>query len=76
MTYGMAIKPLYRVEIPEVVQSFAGSSSKLERELESMVQRKFKFVVSMQRYSKFNKEEQENAEFLPPCASRAPDRIP
>lgn len=29
-----------------------------------MARRKFKFVVSMQRYSKFNKEEQENAEFL------------
>ncbi|EUC59361.1 1,3-beta-glucan synthase, partial [Rhizoctonia solani AG-3 Rhs1AP] len=29
-----------------------------------MARRKFKFVVSMQRYSKFNKEEQENAEYL------------
>jgi len=29
-----------------------------------MARRKFKFVVSMQRYSKFNKEEHENAEFL------------
>jgi len=29
-----------------------------------MSRRKFKFVVSMQWYSKFNKEEQENAEFL------------
>jgi 1,3-beta-glucan synthase len=29
-----------------------------------MVWRKFKFVVSMQRYSKFNREEHENAEFL------------
>ena len=29
-----------------------------------MARRKFKFVVSMQRYSKFNKDELENAEFL------------
>ena len=37
---------------------------KLKRELECMARRKFKFVVLMQCYSKFNKEEQENAEFL------------
>jgi 1,3-beta-glucan synthase len=42
MNYSKAIKLLYRVENPEVVQ----------------------LVVSMQRYSKFNKEEQENAEYL------------
>ena len=29
-----------------------------------MARRKFKFVVSMQRYTKFNREEHENAEFL------------
>ena len=29
-----------------------------------MARRKFKFIVSMQQYSKFNKEEHENAEFL------------
>ncbi|KAF6752553.1 1,3-beta-glucan synthase component bgs4 [Ephemerocybe angulata] len=52
MNYAKAIKLLYRVENPEI------------RELERMARRKFKFVVSMQRYSKFNKEEQENAEFL------------
>ncbi|KAG9313769.1 1,3-beta-glucan synthase component FKS1 [Chiua virens] len=54
----------YRVENPEVVQLFGGNTDKLERELERMSRRKFKFVVSMQRYSKFNKEEHENAEFL------------
>ncbi|KAG0695740.1 1,3-beta-glucan synthase component-domain-containing protein [Suillus ampliporus] len=35
-----------------------------KRELERMARRKFKFVVLMQRCSKFNKEEHENAEFL------------
>ncbi|KAF8830140.1 hypothetical protein HHX47_DHR2000675 [Lentinula edodes] len=64
MNYSKAIKLMYRVENPEVVQVFGGNTDKLERELERMARRKFKFVVSMQRYSKFNKEEQENAEFL------------
>ncbi|KIY49719.1 glycosyltransferase family 48 protein [Fistulina hepatica ATCC 64428] len=64
MNYAKAIKLSYRVENPEVVQLFGGNTDKLERELERMARRKFKFVVSMQRYSKFNKEEHENAEFL------------
>ena len=64
MNYSKAIKLLYRVENPEVVQHFGGNTDRLERELERMARRKFKFLVSMQRYSKFNKEEQENAEFL------------
>ena len=64
MNYSKAIKLLYRVENPEVVQLFGGNTDQLERELDRMARRKFKFVVSMQRYSKFNKEEHENAEFL------------
>jgi 1,3-beta-glucan synthase len=55
---------MYRVENPEVVQLLGGNTDRLERELEHMARRKFKFVVSMQRYSKFNREEHENAEFL------------
>ena len=64
MNYSRAIKLLYRVENPEVVQMFGGNSDKLERELERMARRKFKICVSMQRYAKFNKEEMENTEFL------------
>ena len=64
MNYSKAIKLLYRVENPEVVQLFGGNTDKLEAEVEHMACRKFKFVVSMQRYSKFNKDELENAEFL------------
>lgn len=64
MNYSKAIKLLYRVENPDIVHAFAGNTERLERELERMSRRKFKFVISMQRYSKFNKEEQENAEFL------------
>jgi 1,3-beta-glucan synthase len=64
MNYSRAIKLLYRVENPEVVQMFGGNSDKLERELERMARRKFKLMVSMQRFAKFKKEEMENAEFL------------
>lgn len=64
MNYSRAIKLLYRVENPEVVQMFGGNSEKLERELERMARRKFKICVAMQRYAKFNKEERENTEFL------------
>ncbi|KAG2063618.1 glycosyltransferase family 48 protein, partial [Suillus decipiens] len=64
MNYSKAIKLLYRVENPGIVSAFGGNTEKLERELERMARRKFKFAVSMQRFSKFNKEEQENAEFL------------
>jgi 1,3-beta-glucan synthase len=64
MNYSRAIKLLYRVENPEVVQMFGGNTEKLERELERMARRKFKFVVSMQRLTKFRPDEMENAEFL------------
>jgi 1,3-beta-glucan synthase len=64
MNYSRAIKLLYRVENPEVVQMFGGNSDKLERELERMARRKYRIVVSMQRYAKFTKEEHENTEFL------------
>ncbi|KAG7701329.1 hypothetical protein KL930_000217 [Ogataea haglerorum] len=64
MNYSRAIKLLYRVENPEIVQMFGGNAEGLERELERMARRKFKFVVSMQRLTKFKPEELENAEFL------------
>lgn len=64
MNYARAIKLLYRVENPEVVQMYGSNSSALEKELERMARRKFKMCVAMQRYAKFTKEERENAEFL------------
>ncbi|KAF9579979.1 1,3-beta-D-glucan synthase, partial [Lunasporangiospora selenospora] len=64
MNYAKAIKLLYRVENPEMVHQFGGNGVRLDRELDRLSQQKFKFVVSMQRYTKFNKEEAENAEFL------------
>ena len=64
MNYARAIKLLYRVENPEVVQMFGDNAEELERELEKMSRRKFKFLVSMQRLAKFKPHEMENAEFL------------
>jgi len=64
MNYSKAIKLLYRVENPDIVHNFGGNTERLERELERMARRKFKVTISMQRFAKFNKEEQENAEFL------------
>ncbi|GJN87989.1 hypothetical protein Rhopal_000944-T1 [Rhodotorula paludigena] len=64
MNYSKAIKLMYRVENPEVVQYFGANTDRLEVELERMARRKFRFVVSMQRYSRFSKEEIENTEFL------------
>ncbi|GME44344.1 putative glucan synthase protein [Neofusicoccum parvum] len=64
MNYARAIKLLYRVENPEVVQMYGSNSSALEKELERMARRKFKMCVAMQRYAKFTKEERENVEFL------------
>ncbi|CAG8546410.1 9397_t:CDS:2 [Ambispora gerdemannii] len=64
MNYSKALKLLYRVENPNIVTNYASNPEKLERELSSMARRKFKFLITMQRYNKFNKEEQENADFL------------
>ncbi|TIA75844.1 hypothetical protein E3P91_00230 [Wallemia ichthyophaga] len=95
MNYKKAIKLLYHVETPDLVdrlfdernhssvssedsQKFGvkhGETSDcdeidedtdhmVERALDSMATRKFKFLVSMQRYSKFNAEERENVEIL------------
>lgn len=64
MNYARAIKLLYRVENPELVQYFGGDPEGLELALERMARRKFRFLVSMQRLSKFKDDEMENAEFL------------
>ncbi|CAN3369298.1 1,3-beta-glucan synthase component Gsc2p [Diutina catenulata] len=64
MNYARAIKLLYRVENPELVQYFGGDPEGLELALEKMARRKFRFLVSMQRMAKFKDDEMENAEFL------------
>jgi 1,3-beta-glucan synthase len=64
MNYYHAIKLLYRVENPEIVQKYHGDVDGLEAELDGIALRKFKYLVAMQRYSKFNKEEQQSTELL------------
>lgn len=63
MNYRKAIKLLYRVENPDIVQSYP-SQEQLERDLDRLVHRKFRFLVAMQRYAKFTPSEAEDAEFL------------
>lgn len=60
MNYHNAIKLLYRVETPEL--SSANKSAELE--LEQMANRKFRFVVAMQRYTSFDAEEKENVDYI------------
>ncbi|CAG8460282.1 2146_t:CDS:2 [Acaulospora colombiana] len=64
MNYSKAIKLLYHVENPDIAAIFSGDQDKLKEEVTTMARRKFKFVVSMQRYNDFNDEERENVEFL------------
>ncbi len=64
MNYARAIKLLYRVENPEEVQAFGRQAHRLDQELERMSRRKFKILVSMQRFTKFSKDEMENTEFM------------
>jgi 1,3-beta-glucan synthase len=69
MNYQKAIKLLYRVETPEL-SSVSGISSQsltdavTEAELEQMANRKFRFVVAMQRYTSLNAEEKESVEYI------------
>ncbi|KAJ6784697.1 hypothetical protein PWT90_00440 [Aphanocladium album] len=64
MNYARAIKLLYRVENPEKVQLVRHHAHRLEQELETMARRKFKILVSMQRFTKFSNYEMENTEFM------------
>lgn len=60
MNYHKAIKLLYRVEHPEGVQKNQHPSKILDQ----MANRKFKFLVAMQRYLDFTHEENESVEFI------------
>ncbi|KAI7889185.1 1,3-beta-glucan synthase component-domain-containing protein [Mucor mucedo] len=63
MNYKKAIKLLYRVENPENVRLY-DEKENLDHDLDRLARRKFKFLVAMQRYAKFNASEAEDAEFL------------
>ncbi|ORX87727.1 glucan synthase [Basidiobolus meristosporus CBS 931.73] len=64
MNYSKAIKLLYRVENPETVKQHGGLNEGWDNVVEQVARRKFKFVVSMQRYAHFSKSDMENVEFL------------
>ncbi|KAL9556982.1 hypothetical protein MBANPS3_001619 [Mucor bainieri] len=64
MNYRKAIKLLYRVENPETVQLYGDDKEGLDHDLDKLSRRKFKFLVAMQRYAKFNASEAQDAEFL------------
>jgi len=65
---GMASEMRYRLEMerqsPLPEETHDDDERNDTSELERMARREFKFVVSMWWYSKFNKEEHKNAEFL------------
>ncbi|CCH46214.1 1,3-beta-glucan synthase [Wickerhamomyces ciferrii] len=62
--YVRALKLLYRVETPDLVQYYGPDQVGLEQDLEAMAQRKYKLVIAMQRYARFTKEEKDDTEFL------------
>ncbi|CCD26823.1 putative 1,3-beta-D-glucan synthase NDAI_0I02550 [Naumovozyma dairenensis CBS 421] len=64
MNYLSAIKLLYQAENPSVCTLYGADADAIENEFESMAIRKFKMVVAMQRYAKFNEEELEATEFI------------
>ena len=68
MNYQKAIQLLYRVETPELNQGSTGASiidsTMSETELQGMANRKFKFIIAMQRYTSFNAEEKESVEYI------------
>ncbi|KAG1764707.1 hypothetical protein EDD22DRAFT_882282 [Suillus occidentalis] len=64
MTHLRIMTPNYESWSKDELIAFGGNKEKLEWELERMARRKFKFTVSMQRFSKFNKEAQENTKFF------------
>ncbi|KAI9313404.1 1,3-beta-glucan synthase component-domain-containing protein [Dichotomocladium elegans] len=64
MNYRKAIKLLYRVENPDTIHSYQNNTDGLERDLDNLSHRKFRFLVAMQRYARFSAEETEDTEML------------
>ncbi|CAO3630454.1 unnamed protein product [Cunninghamella blakesleeana] len=65
MNYRKAIKLLFRVENPDTLHSYQNKDhEQFESDLDRLANRKFKFLIAMQRYAKFNSTENEDAEFL------------
>ena len=64
MNYSKAIKLLYRIENPSMVQAYGTNFEALEEELEKFSKTKFRMVVAMQRLTTFNDNEKEATNFL------------
>ncbi|CCK70393.1 putative 1,3-beta-D-glucan synthase KNAG_0E01270 [Huiozyma naganishii CBS 8797] len=64
MNYTKAIKLLYRIENPSMIEFYESDSEALENGLENMAARKFRMLVAMQRYASFNEKEREATELL------------
>ncbi|KAL1924240.1 uncharacterized protein VTP21DRAFT_7275 [Calcarisporiella thermophila] len=64
MQYHQAIELLYRLENPDFVKLFHSFPDQLEQELRTISCRKFRLVVSMQRYGNFTDEEYDDTEWL------------
>ena len=64
MNYAKAIKLLYKIENPSLIQLYSNNIEALETDLENITNRKFRMIVAMQRYSKFNQEEREATELM------------
>ncbi|KAH3674683.1 hypothetical protein WICMUC_003099 [Wickerhamomyces mucosus] len=62
--YVRALKLLYRIENPAIVQFYYDNPEGLDVDLEAMAHRKFKLVIAMQRYTKFNIAEREDTDLL------------
>jgi 1,3-beta-glucan synthase len=64
VNYVRALKLLYRIENPDIVQYYRDDQESLENDLEAMAHRKFKMVIAMQRMTEFKSSEREETDFL------------
>ncbi|KAI9268813.1 1,3-beta-glucan synthase component-domain-containing protein, partial [Sporodiniella umbellata] len=66
MNYARALKILYRIEHPDLEGNGLSEKKKTsaENKLDDIANEKFRYLVAMQRYAKFNEEEAANCEFL------------
>ncbi|CEP22283.1 GSC1 [Cyberlindnera jadinii] len=64
VNYVRALKLLYRIENPDMVQFYKNDQQALEDDLEIMAHRKFKMVIAMQRLASFKAHEREETDFL------------
>lgn len=64
MNYYHAIKLLYRIENPSMIELYNNNSEHLDGDLINMACRKCRILVAMQRYADFTKEERDAVEIL------------